>query len=208
MLSRSQYTLEKMIWVRSATCRQEEYLRYLLTFLDKPDSSGSSFICEKCKLVSCLTVRIIELEVCIRNLEKSRNSERSLDSQLEAPDASGRVSASSTPAAEPSQRGEWVASRRHRGKANANAEAKAKANAKAGPLEHRSSPVHVSNRFSLLGETPAEKPVERALVIGDSILRHVKIASPLGAPVAVSCIPGARAPDIRGSKWPRFYLPY
>ncbi|KAI4903636.1 hypothetical protein NFI96_029337 [Prochilodus magdalenae] len=169
------------------------------------DSSGSSFICEKCKLVSCLTERIIELEVCIRNLEKSRDSERSLDSQLEAPDASGRVSASSTPAAEPSQRGEWVASRRHRGKAKANAEAKAKAdaeakakaNAKAGPLEHRSSPVHVSNRFSLLGETPAEKPVERALVIGDSILRHVKIASPLGAPVAVSCIPGARAPDIR-----------
>ena len=171
------------------------------------DSSGSSFICEKCKLVSCLTERIIELEVCIRNLEKSRNSERSLDSQLEAPDASGRVSASSTPAAEPSQRGEWVASRRHRGKAKANAEAKAKANAeakakanaKAGPLEHRSSPVHVSNRFSLLGETPAEKPVERALVIGDSILRHVKIASPLGAPVAVSCLPGARAPDIRGN---------
>ncbi|KAI4888703.1 hypothetical protein NFI96_003055 [Prochilodus magdalenae] len=85
----------------------------------------------------------------------------------------------------------------HEAKAKANTEAKAKANAKAGPLEHRSSPVHVSNRFSLLGETPAEKPVERALVIGDSILRHVKIASPLGAPVAVSCIPGARAPDIR-----------
>ncbi|KAI4890397.1 hypothetical protein NFI96_006747 [Prochilodus magdalenae] len=187
------------------------------------DSSGSSFICEKCKLISCLTERIIELEVCIRNLEKSRNSERSLDSQLEAPDASGRVSAPSTPAAEPSQRGEWVASRRHRGKAKANAEAKAKANAeakakakaeakakanteakakekaKAGPFKHRSSPVHVSNRFSLLGEKPVEKPVERALVTGDSILPHVKIASPLGAPVAVSCIPGAGAPDIRGN---------
>ncbi|KAI4903267.1 hypothetical protein NFI96_014874, partial [Prochilodus magdalenae] len=93
------------------------------------DSSGSSFICEKCKLVSCLTERIIELEVCIRNLEKSRNSERSLESQLEALDASGRVSASSTTAAEPSQRGEWVASRWHRGKSKANAEA----------LEHRSS---------------------------------------------------------------------
>ncbi|KAI4890395.1 hypothetical protein NFI96_006742 [Prochilodus magdalenae] len=189
----------------------------------KRDSSGSSFICEKCKLISCLTERIIELEVCIRNLEKSRNSERSLDSQLEAPDASGRVSAPSTPAAEPSQRGEWVASRRHRGKAKANAEAKAKANAeakakakaeakakanteakakekaKAGPFKHRSSPVHVSNRFSLLGEKPVEKPVERALVTGDSILPHVKIASPLGAPVAVSCIPGAGAPDIRGN---------
>ncbi|KAI4871909.1 hypothetical protein NFI96_027249, partial [Prochilodus magdalenae] len=178
---------------------REEFLRdkrklqafggYLLTFLDKLDSSGSSFICEKCKLVSCLTERIIELEVCSWNLEKSRNSERSLDSQLKAPIASGRVSASWTPAAEPSQRCEWVASRGHRGKA--------KANAKAGPLEHRSSPVYVSYRFSLLGETPAEKPVERALVIGDSILRHVKIASRLGPPVAVSCIPGARAPDIR-----------
>ncbi|KAK3533809.1 hypothetical protein QTP70_031042 [Hemibagrus guttatus] len=54
----------------------------------------------------------------------------------------------------------------------------------------------MSNRFALLSEEHAEKP-ERALVIGDSILRHVKLARPLGAPAAqVRCIPGARVPDI------------
>ncbi|KAK3566875.1 hypothetical protein QTP86_004773 [Hemibagrus guttatus] len=54
----------------------------------------------------------------------------------------------------------------------------------------------MSNRFALLNEAPAEKP-ERALVIGDSILRHVKLARPLEAPAAqVRRIPGARAPDI------------
>ncbi|KAK3556263.1 hypothetical protein QTP70_007139 [Hemibagrus guttatus] len=50
--------------------------------------------------------------------------------------------------------------------------------------------------FALLSEAPAEKP-ERALVIGDSILRHVKLARPLGAPAAQArCIPEARVPDI------------
>ncbi|KAK3566959.1 hypothetical protein QTP86_007009 [Hemibagrus guttatus] len=57
----------------------------------------------------------------------------------------------------------------------------------------------MSNRFALLSEAPTEKP-ERALVIGDSVLRHVKLARLLGAPAAqVSCIPGARAPDIADS---------
>ncbi|KAF7706894.1 hypothetical protein HF521_020148, partial [Silurus meridionalis] len=91
-----------------------------------------------------------------------------------------------TPALEPSQRGEWLTTQQHT--------REAKANAKARPRDHHSSPLHVSNRFALLSEAPAEKP-ERALVIGDSILRHVK----LGAPAAqVMCIPGARAPDIAG----------
>ncbi|KAI5085412.1 hypothetical protein C0J45_23126, partial [Silurus meridionalis] len=95
-----------------------------------------------------------------------------------------------TPALEPSQWGEWVTTWRHT--------RKAKANAKACQRQHHSSPLRVSNRFALLSEAPAEKP-ERALVLGDSILRHVKLARPLGAPAAqVMCIPGARAPDIAG----------
>ncbi|KAK3534362.1 hypothetical protein QTP86_014281, partial [Hemibagrus guttatus] len=74
-----------------------------------------------------------------------------------------------------------------------------KANTKACPREHHSSPLHMSNRFALLSEAPTEKP-GRALVIRDSILRHVKLVRPLGAPAAqVRCIPGARAPDIAGS---------
>ena len=64
------------------------------------DSSVTSFVCEKCKLVSCLT-----------KLEKSRASQQGSDSLLEAPGASGR--ASTPPAVEPSQWGDWVVSRQH-----------------------------------------------------------------------------------------------
>ncbi|XP_053085594.1 uncharacterized protein LOC128317482 [Pangasianodon hypophthalmus] len=152
---------------------------------------SNSFICDKCMLVSSLTEKIAALEVRIQSLERVSESESSVVSVGESLDALGGVSNPPTPALEPSQRGEWVTTRRHN--------RKAKANAKARPQEHHSSPLHVSNRFALLSEAPAEKP-ERALVIGDSILRHVKLARPLGAPAAlVRCIPGARAPDIAGN---------
>ncbi|XP_066523408.1 uncharacterized protein [Hoplias malabaricus] len=95
-----------------------------------------------------------------------------------------------------SQRGEWVTSRRHGRKAKADANAEAKAI----PPGHHAPPIRVSNRFALLSEAPAEEPVNSALVIGDSIVRHVKLVTPLGAPaVTVSCLSGARAPDISGN---------
>ncbi|KAF7705703.1 hypothetical protein HF521_020989, partial [Silurus meridionalis] len=126
----------------------------------------------------------------IQSLERSSECESSPSSAGESLDALGRVSIPLTPALEPSQRGEWVTTPGH--------SRKAKAKAKACPREHHFSPLHMSNRFALLSEAPAEKP-ERALVIGDSILRHEKLARPLGAPAAqVMCIPGARAPDTAG----------
>ncbi|KAL7887937.1 hypothetical protein AOLI_G00029110 [Acnodon oligacanthus] len=109
---------------------------------------------------------------------------------------SGRVSAPSTPVLEPSQRGEWVTTRRSSQKAKANANAEAKAS----PPEHHAPSIRGSNRFAPLSEAPAEEPVKGALVIGDSIVRHVKLATPLGTPaVRVRCLLGARAPDISGN---------
>lgn len=60
---------------------------------------------------------------------------------------------------------------------------KAKANPFPRPWEHHSAKLHVCNRFALISEAPAENP-ERALIIGDSILTHVKLAMPLGAAAA------------------------
>ena len=164
----------------------------LIPFSTSSDND-SGCVCAKCQLVSSLVDKVDQLEVRIRDLLLR---DRQRDSLLAAPGALARVSTPSTPALEPSQRGEWVTSRRHSRKAKANAYAEAKAS----PPEHHAPPIHVSNRFAPLSEAPAEEPVKSALVIGDSIVRHVKLATPLGAPaVTVSCLPGARAPDISGN---------
>ncbi len=78
---------------------------------------------------------------------------------------------------EPVQQGNWVTVRRH----------------SRGSKHCSSIPIKKLNRFSPLSDTPTEKPDESALVIGDSIVRNVKIETPA---TIVHCLPGARAPDI------------
>ncbi|XP_069575017.1 uncharacterized protein [Brachyistius frenatus] len=142
-----------------------------------PASLNDNATCNKCSVVRALEARVTELEsrLCtMLNNQLAVGASQGGGVQLSR--AAGLVSRSP---ATPEQTGGWVAvQRRH--------------SAKQKPTVHH-RPLHVSNRFSPLGETPAEKPT---LVIGDSILRNVKLAKPAAR---VRCLPGARAGDIESN---------
>ncbi len=78
---------------------------------------------------------------------------------------------------DPVQQSNWVTVRRH----------------SRGSKHHSSVTIKTLNRFSPLSYAPTEIPDESALVIGDSIVRNVKIETPA---TLVHCLPGARTPDI------------
>ncbi len=129
------------------------------------------FTCDKCREIVRLAEKVLELETRIQTLVEDSKNVRAVDTALDVT-SSGTPVHCSVPV-EPVQQGNWVTARQHsRGS------------------KHRSSiPIRTSNRFSPLSDAPTEKPGESALVIGDSIVRNVKIETP-------ATIPGARAPDI------------
>ncbi|XDV42692.1 hypothetical protein PO909_011310, partial [Leuciscus waleckii] len=103
-----------------------------------------------------------------------------LDTALDATSLVNSLHCSVPAEVEPVQQGNWVTVRHCSRR-----------------TKHRSSvPITTSNRFSPLSETPTVNPVECALVIDDYITRNVKTETPA---TIVTCLPGARAPDIQAN---------
>jgi len=136
--------------------------------------NSEGFTCDKCRGIVRLTEKILELETRIQTLVEDSKNVRAVDTALDVTSSASHVHCSVLD--EPVQQGNWVTVRRH-----------------SHGSKHRSSiPIKTLNRFSPLSDAPTEKPDESALVIGDSIVRNVKIETPA---TIVHCLPGARAPD-------------
>ncbi len=120
----------------------------------------STFTCDKCREIVRLTEKILELETRIQTLIEDSKNVRAVDTALDATSSGSPVHCSVPD--EPVQQGNWVTVRRH----------------SHGSKHCSSVPIKTLNRFSPLSDTPTEKPDENALVIGDSIVRNVKIETP------------------------------
>ncbi len=126
--------------------------------------SSEGFTRDKCREIVRMTEKIFELETSIQTLVEDSKNMRAVNTALDAT-RSGDPVHCSVPV-EPMQQVNWVTVRRP-----------------SCGSKHRSSvPIRTPNRFSPL----SEKPDESALVIGDFIVRNMKIETPA---TIVNCLP-------------------
>ncbi len=137
--------------------------------------SSKGFTCDKCREIVRLT-KISELEARIQTLIEDSKNVRALDTGLDAASLANHVHCLVL-VVKLMQQGDCVSMRRH----------------SRGTKHCSSIPIKTLNRLSPLSDAPTEKPNESALVIGDSIVRNVKIETPA---TIVQCLLGARVPDI------------